>query len=927
VENGRSTLSLNRLILDQPSLEAAGELRLGHEPALVQLDLQGKNIDLSSAKEAVLAFAGDVPHIKEICDALKGGEVVTASFEAQVRAFSDLWDIEHMRVAAVFEKGRASLPESDLEVAQVGAKVGISGGVFIAEELKASLGNSRITGGQLEVNLLGSELPYSVDISFDADVGELRPELTRYVNDEGLKKELSRITRLEGRVKGKIGIRKAAGPVQLNLEASYFKLVGNHDEVPYPIEIDGGHLRYDGTRAEAGNVNVKVGGSSVSGLSARLDMKAEPVVKLATGMRISLDEIFPWLSGYEELKEALQQIVSLKGNMNLSAFQLQGPLNDPGKWSIAASGSLEKAEVGLKEAKHRIRVSRADFDVTRKGGKGRISFKGIKAGFLDAAVEASGHMDYGAGGVEQLRLKFDGRGGDVSLSRAFDFVDLPPAMAIRPPISVSDGRLQWGKGKQTSVAGNFTIADGPVIAVDVTHSPERLNIRRLHIKDEASDAVITLDLKEREALFEFKGRFAESTAGRILADNRIPPGSIRGDFSARVLLDRPLESRVTGVLEGKDLLVPWNIRVPILIDRLALEADGGSVKVTTARVTWENMKLEIEADLNFSEVGLVLKADVATDELDLTRIEQMLGEEPSEPGDAEEARNGGWDLPFLGMIRLKTGVLKHELMTLEPFHADISFAEEGLHVAVKEARLCGISFPGVLGLNSEGISVDFSPKAEDQDFAPTVTCLSKNNSKITGRFDFNGRFKGKGKASELLENLQGGAKINARNGRYEKDIIMSRLFAYLNVTDLFKGNVPSLEEEGFVYHTIDSDMEMVKGGLLRFTAVIDGVSMDIGAEGEIDLVNEALDIRVLVAPLKTVDWFVKRLPLIRHIFGGNLVTIPVRVSGSFQDPKVTAMSPSAVGAELTGILRRTFELPVKIIEPVIPKKKNGATEN
>jgi hypothetical protein len=588
---------------------------------------------------------------------------------------------------------------------------------------------------------------------------------------------------------------------------------------------------------------------------------------------------------------------------------------------------VKNIRLDLKGIKTVLRLSKAGFDITRKGSKGGITFKGVKLGFMDTLLEASGHMDYGAGGVEQLSLQFDGRGGDATIARAYEAVELPPAMAIKPPIAVSGGRLQWGKGKPTLVAGSFTVADGPVVVLDLSHSPERLHIRKLHVKDDASDAVMALDLKKRDAAFQFKGRFAESTASRILSDNKIPPGSIRGDISARVLPDRLPECRVTGFLEGKNMLVPWHVRVPVLIEHLVLKAHGDTVKVTTADVAWGDMKLGIEADLKFSDVGLILKGDVAAEELDLTRIEQMLDKESPGSEDPAGDSEGGWDLPLIGKIRLKTGVLKHEAVTLEPFHADISFADEGLHVDIREARMCGIAFPGALDLDSEGISVDFSPKAEAQDVEPTVTCLSENRSEITGRFDFAGRFSGKAKANELLENIQGSGKFNAREGRYEKDVIMSRLFAYLNVTELFRGNVPSLEEQGFVYNTVNADVEMVKGGRLQLTTVIDGVSMDIGAQGEIDLINETLDIKVLVAPPKTVDWFVRRLPLIRYVLGGSLVSIPARVSGSFEDPRVTALPPAAVGEGLIGIVGRTFSLPVRIIEPVIPSRGDGAKEN
>jgi hypothetical protein len=94
--------------------------------------------------------------------------------------------------------------------------------------------------------------------------------------------------------------------------------------------------------------------------------------------------------------------------------------------------------------------------------------------------------------------------------------------------------------------------------------------------------------------------------------------------------------------------------------------------------------------------------------------------------------------------------------------------------------------------------------------------------------------------------------------------------------------------------------------------------MEMACLGDIDLVNKKLDLRVLVAPLKTVDSVVKKIPLVNHVLGGTLVSIPIKVEGDWGNPTVTPLSPSAVGSGLVGIMKRTLELPFKMIEPLVP---------
>jgi hypothetical protein len=40
-----------------------------------------------------------------------------------------------------------------------------------------------------------------------------------------------------------------------------------------------------------------------------------------------------------------------------------------------------------------------------------------------------------------------------------------------------------------------------------------------------------------------------------------------------------------------------------------------------------------------------------------------------------------------------------------------------------------------------------------------------------------------------------------------------------------------------------------------------------------------------------------------------------------KDPKVTALSPSAIGSELLAIMERTLDLPFHVINPLSPEKK------
>jgi hypothetical protein len=112
-----------------------------------------------------------------------------------------------------------------------------------------------------------------------------------------------------------------------------------------------------------------------------------------------------------------------------------------------------------------------------------------------------------------------------------------------------------------------------------------------------------------------------------------------------------------------------------------------------------------------------------------------------------------------------------------------------------------------------------------------------------------------------------------------------------------------------------------KGVFTLEKAYIGGQSVDIIAEGEIDLGKQKMDLVVLVAPFSSLNWIIRHTPIVGTIMGGTLISIPVRVSGNIADPDVVFLSPTAVGKRILNILENIIKLPVDIVSPLMPKEK------
>jgi hypothetical protein len=119
----------------------------------------------------------------------------------------------------------------------------------------------------------------------------------------------------------------------------------------------------------------------------------------------------------------------------------------------------------------------------------------------------------------------------------------------------------------------------------------------------------------------------------------------------------------------------------------------------------------------------------------------------------------------------------------------------------------------------------------------------------------------------------------------------------------------------------------IRGGIHqgKFTvekAYIGGQSLDLIAQGEVDIAGGRMDLIVLVAPFSTINWVIRHIPLGGKVMGGTLISIPVRVSCDLASPDVVFLSPTAVGTRILNLLENIIKLPVEIISPLMPKDED-----
>ncbi|MHC4459246.1 MAG: YhdP family protein, partial [Planctomycetota bacterium] len=871
--------------------------------------LEGRQVDVESIRNVALQLAGGVPTVQKIFKRVRGGSVPLITFKTQGRSVSDFKDKKNIFIQGSMVDGKISILKAGLDLEGVNGDAVISQGILVGKNLVARYGNSWGRDGTLRVGLKRKPAPLHLDIGVTADVVQIPPVLKRLVKSQSFQKELEQIKNLRGKASGRLWLGESTAAIKVRVDVSEFVLAGNYGRIPYPLAIQGGRFSYKGKQVEVGNLRGKLGQTSFAQLSAGLNWEREPALTVTSGKyEVLLEEIFPWLVSVESLPINPDDIKTVVGVLAISSLSVKGPLLRPQSWEFASTGIIRNLTLNTTLLPGLVEVTAGKFTDIHNAGGQKFSFSGAQISMLDSSFKVRGDLQDYLKGLKDADITFEGDMGPEATQWLSHLIRLPAEVYPRPPLLISHARLLWRKGTRTSFTGDLVAKNGTRVSIDATRNPGDLIINKLLIQDEASHASIQLDFKNRECGLDFIGHLSKTTIDNLLAKTPIAAGWIRGDFHTQIVIDHPMQSTAHGKLAGQSIVLQLKPDVTLNIDSVSLDAASNKIKVASAVVTWEDTHMVLAGDVNFSEEELLFDLDLSTSSMDWVKIKKIFEKK-------EKKENKLLDLPLRGTVRLKSESFRFEKFTWSPLQADISFNPDEININVKNANLCSISTPGVLKVSSQDIQLDFKPGSHYQSLDPALTCLFNRSHQIDGKFKLAGNITGQGKSEELIQSLHGKLRFDARDGRIYRSLILARILAFINVTEIFNGSFTDLEKEGFGYKKIKIKTK-IKKGRLRFKEIsMDGNTLTLTGKGTLDLKNNALDLTLLVAPLKTVDRLVDKVPLVGDIIG-DIISIPFRVKGDVKDPKVVPLSPSAIGADLIGIMQKTLKLPFKIFQPI-----------
>jgi uncharacterized protein involved in outer membrane biogenesis len=925
--SGTVKIELAALNLTQPALAISGTATRPVDAGW-KVEVTTRPIDIAPVGTLARKWAGDLSVVNTLFDILQAGRIQALTARASGGNLQELAALGHLTASAQVDGVAVRIPETDLVVTEIAGRIDLDQGLLSARIDDAGLIGTRLAHGHYRMDLGRAPLALQAEIGVRTDLARLPEILSKVLDGESREAVIDQLKAISGSADGRFEIE---GPVEnLRWTVLVSELTGRVEPpwLPFPVAIETASGRFVGgdTRLSIDHLDGRVGRSTVKGLSGRLDLGETAWVRNASArLDLALGELFAWAQTTDKGREALGSLNKLDGRALISDGHFTGPVADPLAGDFRLRGRLQ--EVGISTASDQLpddlALSADGFQVSPDG----IQFIDLTAAVSDISLTASGKLSDPFSTNRSLRLGASGNIGPLAARWALAKFGATDWVKLVEPLDVSRLSVVSDLKGVHKISAALQAAAGPAFTAEFRWAPERIAIPAITVRDMYSDARIAFERQAGRSTARFDGHLDLRSIGTFLGPKLPRSGWVAGGWRAALVGDDWRNTRLTGTLEGGDLrmqlpqmVAAYEINHDALrLDSFAIAATGNQLVLRSADLNWEETDLQLEGWLNRSEQGIHFDLQAKAPFVDMDALLAKIQRKEtvsSQAGTPSPASTTDQRPAMEGDLRLRIAHLNYEGYDIRPLAAKIRISGDQTLVEIPQADLCEVSLAGSLDRDPTGMKLVFQPTSATRKVGEALSCLFQKPIEADGHLYLVGDVRAEGSPETLLETLNGQVVMTATEGRIYKANLLAKILALVNVTEIFAGQYPGFTEEGMAYKRLELGGQFDKGVFAVDTCSLDSPSLQMSCRGSVDLPQKEMDITILAAPLKTVDRIVKKLPVIGYVLGGSLISIPIKVQGPLGDPKVVPLSPEAVAKGTLDILKRTLEVPVKVLQPL-----------
>ncbi len=960
---GDLSVDLEHLEFTHPRLVLHGKVRLtqGHDKKRLKVDMQGRDVDIGQVRETVLVFFRQYRDVRKVADIVRGGTASRISFHFDDEP-AELESLHCMFIDGDVENVPVYIPDQHLMLDAVSGSVRIEQAVLYLKDATVRLRNSTGVNGSLVFGVADHRHELNLGIDLDADLADVKWALQKFVKNRKLYQELQQVTAIRGRAAGRlimgddqrhfdtvIDVRSVHG-------ALYYQRLG------WPVRISSGQVGYRDDCLSWKALSGKVGPHRVESLSGSFSWKHDDhlVIDDFTGTLDagSLLGLFRFSRELQEMQRKLA--LDVTGSISIRKFRGSMPLDDP----RAAKYTCSFHPSGLE-----IRTSMLPGPLTLNSGVMHIDNKSLKIRKCRAVFGGQkfvAALDLGHRRLQGWhgRIKLNGIVNKTIASWVRDHGWVPHEYFPAVPVLLKDFSIYlYGKGHHR-VAGRLAWkAAGAAADLDINIKPSVIDIKSLVLQAGGSKGSLRLLLDEGEhkrLLLGWKGSLRGALLDKCLEDNRILKGALSGSLQVDYRADQGAGfSSLKGSLKARGLSWIWGLSVPLLFNRLDVASAENGVGINAVFRLFQD-KISASGVLMPLRNRLMVHLDLQGDRLSDTVLKFLVNGKCMEDvkdkdGSSVVPNNDGrkrktstvpaesrafgvstgtlpWNLDIRGDVTFSFKVVEVDLHsrvskekrqeTYRPVavHGVSGYGLFSLgsfrEVVIYGKSVCGLKLKAMLNTEygrQERSLIIRSADGDHVNFEDFLPCMGWHKNVITGPFTVEMKLKG----PDGLLSTNGTLEMRAKAGNIKKFGLLSRVLSVVNLVDLLSTEPGAgLIEGGMPYDRIILDSSIHRGMLHLDKAVIEGRGLNFYATGTVDIPRQRYDLIVFVAPLKTVDKIITSVPIIGAIIGGkhkSLITVPVKISGPWDEPEVRTLPVKAVTDVFKKLLFNVIKAPFDII--------------
>jgi len=954
IKNGGDlTVKLNELQLKNPGMILSGEIaRLteknsadDQEPIWL-IDLSGKDLDLTAIRKGVLTLWENNHIARTVCDIVLGGKASRASyyFKAPLEGFKD---ITQMKIDVDVEEAEIHPPATPLFLEKAHGTIKIINGYLSGEGLSARTATNRGDNCTLYLDLAKRNKDFRLDLDIDADLADLKEVLLELVLHKGFHKEVQRFSNIEGRATGHLNIGQTLTEPKVKVRIDTINGGALYEPIPDPIRLRSGTLEILPNMVKWRGVRGNYRPHLIRELSGETSWEKEPFIKIN-----SAQATFDSAALLSELKKGdilpgkIEKAISkVEGVVELNRASISGPLDNPRDWQYSLDVSTSGSRWTSPLLPHPLFAERVRATISRN----RIALDSGKIWFLEQPLLIEGNFSHNNFTDWQTSMMLSGTIREPLADWIKQKGWIPDDYFPIIPCTLDKLKVEWDKETlklSGGVSGGMGGVTSPFVRLQLESGRNHLKIDKLIVSSPEEQGLLSLEYQKnapKKLNAAWQGFIDSKTVQELLQKNILPAERIEGDFSIKQAPE-PGGTDFIGWAKVRDMDWLFNKnRKGYLIKELDITGSKeGTFKINRAVIKAGPEILAINGQLKIGPEKIDFDLGLDTEEITSLTAKQILNDISGTTTEAEtedrEIQGVGEDKQLEGVMHFKTGIFRSteaEVLTgkTSPARYTISPANGFITVDstndlytldLRNSKLCGLDISATLNFKEskqKNSLILFTDSAAPPLFKDVLPCLGFDNALIDGAVYLDVNLNGDANTWK-----SGQADLFSDGGYIHRLAFLSKVFRVVNLRDIFSGtNLPDFAEEGFAYSKIDITSHIEGNRLKIDKAFIDGEGLNIFGQGTINLDDWSADLILMVAPLKTVDAVVSKIPLLGKVAGGKdkaVISIPVALKGNLRDPKVTILPPEAIGEGFLNLVGNTLMMPFQILSPLLPETEN-----